>query len=104
MRSFVRIGVAWKTLAIDESAMVQLLGTWSGLQILDRNVAAAAVFSMAFAAASHRLPKLMKPWTTYMGGGWALPLPLPQPLPQQPLYRRRESYTVLDSSIDKGDL
>ena len=102
MRSFVRIGVAWKTLAIDESAMVQLLGTWSGLQILDRSVAAAAVFSMALAAASRRLPMSMKPWTTFMGGWWALPLPLP--LPQQHLYQQRETYAEYEFSVDKDDL
>ena len=83
--------------------MVQLLGTWSGLQILDRNVAAAAVFSMALAAASRRLPMSMKPWTTFMGGGWALPLPLPLPLPQQHLYQQRETYAEYEFSVDKDD-
>ena len=102
MRSLVCIGVAWKTLAIDESAMAQLLGTWSGLQIRDRNVAAAAVFSMAFAAASHRLPRTMKPWTAFMGGGWALPLPIP--LPQRSPYQQREPSTEYEYSVDKDDL
>ena len=95
----------WKGLAtVAAERSFQLPGTWSGLQIPDRNVAAAAVFGMAIAAASHRLPRTMKSWTAFMGGGWALPLPLPIPLPQRSPYQRRETFTEHECNVDKDDL
>jgi len=86
--------------------MLQLLSTWGGVHILDRSVAMAAVVSMLAAVAGRSVPGMIKTWNAPMGGGWALPLPLPlrRQMPSQYVRRQHDPGTVCADGVDMDDL
>ena len=69
--NLARIFVAWKTLAIDESAFTQLLQAILGTTIFNSQVTAIVVSSVLVADASTYMKKQVH-GRSAKGGGWAL--------------------------------